>query len=909
MPEQKNPTKNIYFFGGGSAEGRAEMKELLGGKGANLAEMTNLGIPVPPGFTISTEVCAAFYENERNYAEGLKEEVADHLERLETMMGKTLGDASDPLLVSVRSGAAQSMPGMMDTVLNLGLNDAAVEGLAEQSGNPRFAKDAYRRFIQMYGDVVMEVPHGAFEHALEEAKQRKGVTEDTDLDAADLDTVIAAYKEIYAKHTGDSFPQVPLDQLWGAIDAVFGSWNNDRAIRYRQLNDIKGLLGTAVNVQSMVFGNFGGDSGTGVCFTRDPSTGDNTFYGEYLINAQGEDVVAGIRTPLPLSQLRATAPEMMAQLEQVRERLEQHYRDMQDMEFTIQQGRLFLLQTRSGKRTGPAAVKLAVDMVAEGLITRQEAIGRVTPDQLDQLLHPMIDPAGREKVAALAKGLNASPGAATGQVVFTAEAAEEWAEQGKRVLLVRRETSPEDIGGMHAAQGILTSTGGMTSHAAVVARGMGTPCVGRLQRGGDQRGRGQHRRLRGERGSVADHRRQHRRGVRRRAAPDHSQGIGHPGELPGVDRRRARGGVAGRHRGNRVRHPHQRGPAARRPGGARVRRRGHRPVPHRAHVLRRGQAGDFSRDDRGGRRCRPARGRWRGFCRCSARTLPASSGRWTGSRSPCACSIRRCTSSCPRPRPTPEALAAASGVPLDKLQAKIEALHEMNPMLGHRGCRLGITYPEIYDMQVRAIMEAACAVAASGTGVLPEIMIPLVGTVEELSRLRERAEQVAAEVLAVASVKVEIPDRHHDRDSARRGHRRSGGRGRRLLLLRHQRPHPAHLRLLARRRRGVSPRVCRKGHPGTGSVPGAGSGRRRQGGGDGRAARPCHQAGPQDGHLRRARRRSVLYRVLLPGRHELRLLLPLPRTYCPSGGGAGGVGHLTVTPTTVAPHRSDDRCG
>ena len=394
MSERKNPTKNVYFFGGGSAEGKAEMKELLGGKGANLAEMTNLGIPVPPGFTISTEVCAAFYEHRRNYPAGLREEVAEHLQRLETMMGKKLGDARDPLLVSVRSGAAQSMPGMMDTILNLGLNDAAVEGLAEQSGNPRFARDSYRRFIQMYGDVVMEVPHGAFERALEEAKERKGVTEDTGLDAADLDTVIAAYKEIYAGHTGAGFPQAPLDQLWGAIDAVFGSWNNDRAIRYRQLNDIKGLLGTAVNVQSMVFGNFGGDSGTGVCFTRDPSTGENTFYGEYLINAQGEDVVAGIRTPLPLSRLREAAPEMMAQLEEVRGRLERHYRDMQDMEFTIQQGRLFLLQTRNGKRTGGAAVKLAVDMSAEGLITREEAIGRVTPEQLDQLLHPMIDPAG-----------------------------------------------------------------------------------------------------------------------------------------------------------------------------------------------------------------------------------------------------------------------------------------------------------------------------------------------------------------------------------------------------------------------------------------------------------------------------------------------------------------------------------
>ena len=754
MPEQKNPTKNVYFFGGGSAEGRAEMKELLGGKGANLAEMTNLGIPVPPGFTISTEVCAAFYENQRNYAEGLKEEVAEHLERLETMMGKTLGDASDPLLVSVRSGAAQSMPGMMDTVLNLGLNDAAVEGLAEQSGNPRFAKDAYRRFIQMYGDVVMEVPHGAFEHALEEAKQRKGVTEDTDLDAADLDTVIAAYKEIYAKHTGDSFPQVPLDQLWGAIDAVFGSWNNDRAIRYRQLNDIKGLLGTAVNVQSMVFGNFGGDSGTGVCFTRDPSTGDNTFYGEYLINAQGEDVVAGIRTPLPLSQLRATAPEMMAQLEQVRERLEQHYRDMQDMEFTIQQGRLFLLQTRSGKRTGPAAVKLAVDMVAEGLITQQEAIGRVTPDQLDQLLHPMIDPAGREKVAALAKGLNASPGAATGQVVFTAEAAEEWAEQGKRVLLVRRETSPEDIGGMHAAQGILTSTGGMTSHAAVVARGMGTPCVAGCKEvvisgagasiDGFAVSEGQWLTIDGSTGEVFD-------GELPLITPKVSDTLA--SFLAWTDAVRAeasRAGIKGTGFGIRTNADLPRDAQVAREFGA----EGIGLCRTEHMFFDEGKLGIFQEmivaEDAAARRA------------ALARLLPLQREDFAGifrAMDGFPVTVRLLDPPLhefvPKTQADAEALAAASGVPLDKLQAKIEALHEMNPMLGHRGCRLGITYPEIYDMQVRAIMEAACAVAASGTGVLPEIMIPLVGTVEELSRLRERAEQVAAEVLAVASVKVE----------------------------------------------------------------------------------------------------------------------------------------------------------
>ena len=754
MSERKNPTKNVYFFGGGSAEGKAEMKELLGGKGANLAEMTNLGIPVPPGFTISTEVCAAFYEHRRNYPAGLREEVAEHLRRLETMMGKKLGDARDPLLVSVRSGAAQSMPGMMDTILNLGLNDAAVEGLAEQSGNPRFARDSYRRFIQMYGDVVMEVPHGAFERALEEAKERKGVTEDTGLDAADLDAVIAAYKEIYAGHTGAGFPQAPLDQLWGAIDAVFGSWNNDRAIRYRQLNDIKGLLGTAVNVQSMVFGNFGGDSGTGVCFTRDPSTGENTFYGEYLINAQGEDVVAGIRTPLPLSRLREAAPEMMAQLEEVRGRLERHYRDMQDMEFTIQQGRLFLLQTRNGKRTGGAAVKLAVDMAAEGLITREEAIGRVTPEQLDQLLHPMIDPAGREQVTALASGLNASPGAATGQVVFTADAAEEWAQQGKRVLLVRRETSPEDIGGMHAAQGILTSTGGMTSHAAVVARGMGTPCVagckevvisgGAATIDGVPVREGQWLTIDGSTGEVFD------------------------GELPlitpkvtgtlaeflawtdGVRAGASREGIAGRGFGIRTNADLPRDARVAREFGA----EGIGLCRTEHMFFDEGKLEIFQEmivaEDAAARRA------------ALDRLLPLQREDFTGifrAMDGFPVTVRLLDPPLhefvPKTRADAEALAAASGVPLERLQTKIEALHEMNPMLGHRGCRLGITYPEIYDMQVRAIMEAACAVAAAGAGVLPEIMIPLVGTIEELSRLRARAEQVAADVLAAAAVKVE----------------------------------------------------------------------------------------------------------------------------------------------------------
>ena len=752
MPENNKSTKNVYFFGAGSAEGKAEMKELLGGKGANLAEMTNLGIPVPPGFTISTEVCAAFYDNERTYPAGLREEVAEHLERLETMMGKKLGDAGDPLLVSVRSGAAQSMPGMMDTVLNLGLNDAAVQGLAEQSGNARFAKDAYRRFIQMYGDVVMGVQHENFEHALDAAKKRKGVTEDTGLDADDLDGVIAAYKEIYASHTGSPFPQAPLDQLWGAIDAVFGSWNSTRAIRYRQIEGIKGLLGTAVNVQSMVFGNFGDDSGTGVCFTRDPSTGENTFYGEYLINAQGEDVVAGIRTPLPLSRLRDTAPEMMTQLEGVRERLEQHYRDMQDMEFTIQQGRLFLLQTRNGKRTGPAAVKLAIDMVNEGLVSRREAIGRVTADLLDQCLHPMIRAEARPSATVLATGLNASPGAATGQVVFTAEDAEEWVAQGKRVLLVRRETSPEDIGGMHAAEGILTATGGMTSHAAVVARGMGTPCVAGCKEvvisgatasiDGVPVEEGQWLTIDGGTGEVFD---RELPLITPKVAGDLATFLEWTDEIREGASREALEGFGIRTNAD---------------------------LPRDAQVAR-----EFGAEGIG--LCRTEHmffdeGKLEIFQEMIVaedaatrkavleRLLPLQREDFAGifrAMDGFPVTVRLLDPPLhefvPKTEADAKALAQASGVPLDRLQAKIEALHEMNPMLGHRGCRLGITYPEIYDMQVRAIMEAACAVAAGGAGVLPEIMIPLVGTVEELSRLRERAEKVAADVLANADTRVD----------------------------------------------------------------------------------------------------------------------------------------------------------
>lgn len=465
--------KYVYSFEDGKGMG----KELLGGKGANLAEMVSLGMPIPSGFTITTETCDIYYKNNKTYPIEVNQQVEKELQALEKKMGKKLGDANDPLLVSVRSGAAASLPGMMDTVLNLGLNDESVAGLATKTGNERFAWDSYRRFIQMFGDVVMEVPHHDFEHALQSIKNAKGIKLDTELTTEDLKTVVALYKEVIQKDTGKMFPNDPRSQLKMAIDAVFNSWNNDRAIVYRKMNDIKGLLGTAVNIQSMVFGNMGETSGTGVCFTRNPSTGENKFYGEFLMNAQGEDVVAGIRTPLEIAELDRVMPDCYKELVAIYKQLEKHYKDMQDMEFTIQEAKLFILQTRSGKRTAASAVRIAMEMLDEGLIDEKTAILRVQPDQLDALLHKQIDNNAKKEAELLTKGLPASPGAAVGKIVFSANDAHEWNEAGKKVVLVRLETSPEDIVGMVASQGILTARGGMTSHAAVVARGMGKCCV------------------------------------------------------------------------------------------------------------------------------------------------------------------------------------------------------------------------------------------------------------------------------------------------------------------------------------------------------------------------------------------------------------------------------------------------
>ncbi len=745
--------KNVYFFGGGSAEGSAQMRQLLGGKGANLAEMTAAGVPVPPGFTISTEVCEHYFEHGQKYPDGLEKEVEEHLDRLEKLMGKKLGDANDPLLVSVRSGAAASLPGMMDTVLNLGLNDKAAEGLAELSGNPRFAWDSYRRFINMFGNVVMGVHHEHFEAQLEKVKKKRKVELDTELDAADLKEVVDLYKEVYKKNTGKNFPQKPIDQLWAAINAVFGSWNNPRAIQYRKLSNITGLKGTAVNVQSMVYGNLGDDSGTGVCFSRDPATGQKVFYGEYLINAQGEDVVAGIRTPMAIKTLAQKNKKIYEELVAVKDRLEAHYKDMQDMEFTIQQGHLYILQTRNGKRTGAAAVKIAVDMVKEGQITEDVAIQRVTPELLDQVFHPMIDPKAKKTVKPLAKGLNASPGAATGQIVFTADHAEAWVKEGKKVLLVRKETSPEDIGGMHASEGILTSTGGMTSHAAVVARGMGTPCVagakdvivsGKAMTIKDKKFKeGDFITIDGSTGEIYSG---HLDLVQPKISGELQTFLSWTDKIRGSARRAGMDQVGFNIRTN-----------ADTPGDAkRARAFGAEGIGlcRTEHMFFENErigifrqmivAEDLAAREKALKKLLPYQKKdFKGIFKAmdgfpvTIRLLDPPLHEFV-----------------PQTKEAIKDLAESVGISPAKLKSKIDSLHELNPMLGHRGCRLGITYPEVYDMQVEAIITAAAEVAAAGTKVYPEIMIPLIGTVKELEVLRKNAEAVCERVLSKKKVKV-----------------------------------------------------------------------------------------------------------------------------------------------------------
>ncbi|MEE9525460.1 MAG: pyruvate, phosphate dikinase [Candidatus Woesearchaeota archaeon] len=724
--------KYVYFFGADQSEGKKEMKELLGGKGANLAEMSGLGVPVPPGFTISTEACDEYYKNNKSHTKEAMQQIDANLEKLEEAMGKKLGDPVDPLLVSVRSGAAISMPGMMDTVLNLGLNDISVQGLIKKTGNERFAWDSYRRFIQMFGDVVMEVSHSKFERALEKAKATKGVEYDTDLEAEDLKKLVEEYKKIVKEEAGEEFPQEPRKQLQKSIDAVFGSWNNSRAISYRRLNDIKGLLGTAVNVQTMVYGNMGDSSGTGVCFTRDPSTGENKFYGEYLMNAQGEDVVAGIRTPLPISKLEACMPDVYKQLVEIYQNLEAHYKDMQDMEFTIQDGKLFILQTRTGKRTATAAVRIAVEMVDEKLITQEEALMRVDPNALDQLLHPQLDPAGKEKGEVLAKGLPASPGAAVGEAVFTADKAKSITEEGHAVILVRKETSPEDIEGMHAAKGILTARGGMTSHAAVVARGMGKCCVAGcgdisvheddgLFKVGD---------LEIKEGDFI--------------TLDGSTGELYKGKIPVVDPELSENFETLIKWADETR---------------KLKVRTNADTPKDAEVaLKFGAEGiGLCRTEHmffEGERIKAVREMIlsediEGRKKALAKLLPFQKQDFIGLfkvMKGLPVTIRLLDPPLheflPQEEKDIEELAKDMGVTVEKLKEKISELHEFNPMLGHRGCRLGIYYPEITEMQATAICQAA-----DETGAIPEIMIPLVGHVKEYINQKEVVEKVCKKVL------------------------------------------------------------------------------------------------------------------------------------------------------------------
>src|SRR3989339_1567962 len=760
MAKGKKEIKYVYRFGGKKADGKSEMKNLLGGKGANLAEMTNIGIPVPPGFTITTEMCTVYYKLNRKYPKALDAQIRESMKHIEKTMGTgaEFGSETNPLLVSVRSGARVSMPGMMDTVLNLGLNDKTVVGLAKQSGNERFAWDAYRRFVQMYGDVVLglkpqtKTDIDPFEEIMDELKHAKGVKLDVELGIEDLKELVKRFKAIIKERKGINFPEDPWQQLWGAIEAVFGSWNGDRAIKYRVINKIPHDWGTAVNVQAMVFGNMGDDSGTGVAFTRNPSTGDRRFYGEYLINAQGEDVVAGIRTPQPINSstkssadqqtLEEVMPIAYKTLVDIYKKLEKHYRDMQDIEFTIQKGKLWMLQTRNGKRTAAAALKIACDMVNEKMITPETAVLRIAPEQLDQLLHPMFDPKAAKEV--IAKGLPASPGAATGQAVFHAEDAEAWAKEGKKVILVRIETSPEDIGGMDAAQGILTARGGMTSHAAVVARGMGKCCIagcGAININESQRyftvntfnlKEGDYLTLNGTTGEVI-------LGEAPLITPELTGDFGI--FMKWVDGFRKLGVRTNADT------PHD--AAVARDFGAQgigLCRTEHMFFePERIIAVRE----MILADDTEGRQA------------ALAKLLPMQKGDFKGifkAMKGLPVTIRLLDPPLheflPHTDEELKALAHQIEVPVDKLKSRNKLLHEFNPILGHRGCRLGITYPEIYAMQAQAIMEAACELAKQKIKVIPEIMIPLVGHVNELKMMRELVIKVAADVQKKYKIKV-----------------------------------------------------------------------------------------------------------------------------------------------------------
>ncbi len=751
---KKTAKKRVYFFGNGKADGSAKMKELLGGKGANLAEMTSLGVPVPPGFTIATSVCDEYERLKGKWPAGLEKEIQDNLVKLEKAMGMKLGDHDKPLLVSVRSGAAVSMPGMMDTVLNLGLNDDVVDGIIEKTGNARFAWDIYRRFIDMFGDVVMGCHHEHFEEVIDKAKKKAKVQNDNELSADQLKKVVDGYKAVYRKKVGKMFPQDGFEQLKLAVNAVFGSWSNPRAAKYRALNDIKGLLGTAVNVQAMVFGNMGEDCGTGVCFTRNPSTGKKEFYGEFLMNAQGEDVVAGIRTPIELKKLNKIMPKAYKELTALMTRLEKHYKDMQDMEFTIQEKKLYILQTRTGKRTAAAAVKIAVDMVKEKLIPAKTAVTRVEPAQLDRLLHPHFD--SKAKRSVITSGLPASPGAAVGQAVFTADTAEQWRDKGKKVILVRIETSPEDIGGMDAAEGILTARGGMTSHAAVVARGMGKCCVagagdivinyktkkftcdGKTVKEGDWIS------LDGTSGEVM-------KGQLATVEPELSGDFGKFMKM--CDKVRKLGVRTNADTPEDSKRARQFG--AEGIGLCRTEHmffEGDRIWAVREMILAADDyaamteqiyaAGDDKKEIKDiEKKFAVSKKQFEGALK---KLLPYQRKDFEGIFKAMAglpVTVRLLDPPLheflPQDAESQKEMAKRLNVSVNRVKQEVEALHEFNPMLGHRGCRLAVSYPPIYRMQARAIIEAALKVRKSGKKVMPEIMIPLVGSIDELKLVKK----------------------------------------------------------------------------------------------------------------------------------------------------------------------------
>ncbi len=749
--------KYVYYFSKSGAEGNASMKNLLGGKGANLAEMCSIGIPVPPGFTISTEACVYYYKNNEKHPEGLEEQVKENLAKLEKDLGKKFGDDTNPLLVSVRSGARVSMPGMMDTVLNLGLNDKAVLGLAKASGNERFAYDSYRRFIQMFSNVVMGLNSDLFEHKLEAMKKDRGVDNDTELNAEDLKELLSQYKAVYKENTGEDFPQNPEEQLWKAINAVFGSWNNDRAITYRKLNQIPDDWGTAVNVQAMVFGNMGDDCATGVAFTRDPSTGEKRFFGEYLINAQGEDVVAGIRTPQPITKehaaetgmtsLEEQMPEAYKELVAIYKKLEKHYKDMQDLEFTVEKGHLYLLQTRNGKRTGFASIRIAVEMVEEGLITEEEALMRVEPNAITQLLAPVFDKAEKEDALKndrlLAKGLNAGPGAATGKIALTAEKAVEYAEKGEKCVLVRFETSPEDLAGMDAAEGILTARGGMTSHAAVVARGMGKPCVvgcGALEIDYDKGTvavkdtvlkEGDYISIDGTTGEVISEKIPTMPSeviqilVEGKGDPENSLVYKTYTKLISWAEKNKRLGVR-----TNADTPHD-STVARQLGAKGI------GLCRTEHMF-------FEKDRIKAVREMIVAETLEAREAALKKILPMQREDFEGifeAMDGLPVTVRLLDPPLheflPHEEDAIKELADDLGISFEKLSERIESLAEMNPMLGHRGCRLGITYPEIYRVQMRAIFEAAVNCKKKGLNPIPEVMVPLIGFKSELKYLKD----------------------------------------------------------------------------------------------------------------------------------------------------------------------------